>query len=176
MEQDLRIPIGQFEAPAEISTALLKQYISQIEATPENLKLAVAGLSDEQLDTAYRPGGWTVRQLVHHIPDSHLNCYVRFHWTLTEDQPQIKAYDEKGWAELPYQQKVPIQTSLDLLTSLHARWVILLKQLTEADLDRSFIHPDDGKHYPLRLAVALYAWHGNHHVAHITALRKRMGW
>lgn len=176
MDQDLRYPIGQFEAPAEITTDYLSNCIARIKAAPEKLIQAITGLTDTQLDTPYRPGGWTVRQLVHHLPDSHLNSYIRFHWTLTEATPSIKAYDEKRWAELPYLKSVPVEASLSLLASLHARWVVLLENLNEEDLDRSFIHPEDGKVYPLRLAIPLYAWHGDHHIAHIEALKKRMDW
>lgn len=176
MDQDLRYPIGQFEAPKEITADYLKNCIARINAAPEKLAQAISGLTDEQLDSPYRPGGWTVRQLVHHIPDSHLNCYIRFHWALTEARPTIKAYDEQRWAELPYLADVPVETSLSLLASLHARWIVLLENLTEDDMDRSFIHPEDGKAYTLRLAIPLYAWHGDHHIAHIEALRRQMGW
>jgi len=136
---------------------------------------AVAGLSESQLATPYRPGGWTVRQLAHHVPDSHINSYTRFRLALTEDNPVIKPYDEKRWAELGDVATVPVEVSLGLLESLHARWVPLMRSLSAADWKRSFRHPELGA-VSLENNAALYAWHGRHHVAHITALRERMSW
>jgi hypothetical protein len=172
---DLQYPIGRFEWRAENSAAVRLQLIAAIEQAPANLRAAVAGLSGAQLDTPYRPGGWTVRQVVHHVPDSHLNSYVRFRLALTEDEPTIKPYDESRWAELPDARAADVEISLALLESLHHRWVLLLRSLSSADFARSFRHPELGL-VTLDKNLALYAWHGRHHVAHITALRTRMGW
>lgn len=142
---------------------------------PENLRAAVEGLSAAQLDTPYRDGGWTVRQLVHHLADSHMNSYVRFRLALTEDWPTIKPYDEKLWAQLSDASTAPVETSLELLTALHERWVLLLRSLTAEQWQRGYVHPDNSRQ-TLAEAAALYAWHSRHHVAHITELRKRSGW
>jgi len=147
----------------------------EIEETPARLKAAVAGLSDVQLDTPYRPGGWTVRQVVHHVPDSHLNSYIRFRWALTEDEPTIKAYHEDRWAELSDARTAPVEVSLVLLESLHRRWVSLMGSLTGEEWKRTFVHPQLGP-VTLEKNAALYAWHGRHHVAHVTGLREREGW
>ncbi len=175
MTNDLRYPIGGFTRPSDVTDAARQQYIDEIAATPVHLRVAVDGLSDEQLDTPYRPGGWTVRQVVHHVPDSHLNAYVRFKWALTEDVPPIKTYDEKAWAELVEARTAPIDLSLALLDALHERWVLFLRALPEADYARAVQHPEWGR-VTLDMFLALYAWHGRHHVAHITSLRERMGW
>jgi uncharacterized damage-inducible protein DinB len=172
---DLRYPIGKFQYPAEVTAAERLLYIEQIAETPANLRAALEDLTQEQLDTPYRPQGWTVRQVVHHVPDSHMNSYIRFHWALTEENPTIKAYDETRWAELPDARTGPVEMSLTLLDALHVRWIALLRSLSEQDLKRTFQHPELGS-LPLDKVLALYAWHGRHHVAHITALRKRMGW
>lgn len=152
-----------------------RKFIAQIAETPAHLRGAIGGLSDSQLDTPYRPEGWTVRQVIHHVPDSHLNSYMRFKLALTEDEPTIKPYAEDRWAELTDGKSGPIEVSLRLLECLHSRWVALLRSMSEADWKRTFRHPDLGL---LRLDqnAALYAWHGRHHVAHITALRERMAW
>ncbi len=175
MSTDLRYPIGKFTFPEQATDAQCRQWIDEIAAAPAALRSAVAGLSPEQLDTPYRPGGWTVRQVVHHVPDSHLNSYVRFKLALTEEEPTIKPYDEARWAELPDTRETPVEVSLGLLDALHERWVTLLRSLSPADLERTFRHPEMGV-VPLRKNVALYAWHGRHHIAHITSLRARMGW
>ena len=172
----LSYPIGQFQLPEQITAETVRQYIDEIAGLPAQIRAAVQNLNDEQLDTPYRPGGWTVRQVIHHVPDSHLNSYIRFHWTLTEADPVIKPYDEKGWASLGYQNDMPIDVSLNLLEMLHVRWVYLLQSLTKQDLEKVFIHPDDNSKVPLKKAIAIYAWHGKHHLAHITSLRERMGW
>src|SRR5579871_3862943 len=174
-EPDLRFPIGKFSAPAEVSTADRKQFIEQLKAAPARIRAAVAGLDNRQLDTPYRPGGWTVRQVVHHLPDSHMNSYIRFRWALTEDAPVIKSYHEDRWAELFDARSGSIAASLELLEALHARWVVLLESLGEADWKRSYVHPENGPRN-LEQTLVLYAWHGRHHEAHITALRARMGW
>jgi len=151
------------------------QAISEIAEAPANLRAAVEGLTPEQLDTSYRSGGWTVRQVVHHVPDSHLNSYCRFKLALTEDEPTIRAYQEDRWAELEEARTAPVEVSLALLESLHRRWVLMLKSLAPADFQRTFRHPEIGV-VTLAQTACLYAWHGRHHVAHITSLRERMGW
>jgi hypothetical protein len=172
---DLQYPVGRFEFPREVSSEDRARFIQEIAETPANLRAAVTGLSAEQLDTPYRPGGWTVRQVVHHVPDSHMNSYVRFRLALTEDEPTIKPYDQSGWAELADARTAPIETSLTLLESLHERWVLLLRSLSPADLRRQFTHPELGV-VSLEKNMALYAWHRRHHVAHINSLRERLGW
>jgi uncharacterized damage-inducible protein DinB len=172
---DLRYPIGQFELVGEPEPAQLAVWIEEIAAAPQHLSAAIGGLSPDQLDTPYRPGGWTVRQLVHHVPDSHINAYVRYRLALTEDEPLIKPYDESRWAELQDARTAPVEASLALLEALHQRWTSLLRTLTPAQWRRTFRHPERGTP-SLRQDLGLYAWHGRHHVAHITALRKRMGW
>lgn len=172
---DLRYPVGDFRFPESVSAQELAAFMDQIAETPARMRAAIAGLSDSQLDTPYRPGGWTVRQLAHHVPDSHINSYTRFRLALTEDQPIIKPYEEKRWAELSDARTMPVEPSLALLESLHARWVPLLRSLSTADWKRTFRHPDLGL-VTLEKNAALYAWHGRHHVAHITAVRDRMHW
>jgi DinB superfamily len=172
---DLRYPIGKFKFPESVNPEDRVTFVQQISQTPAQMKAAVAGLSDEQLNTPYRPGGWTVRQVVHHVPDSHLNSYIRFRWALTEDDPPIKAYYEDRWAELPDARTAPVDVSLVLLESLHGRWGALLGSLTDQDWKRTFRHPELGP-VSLEKNAALYAWHGRHHVAHIRGLRERMGW
>ncbi len=172
-EPDLRYPIGRFEAPR--LPADRDPWLEQLTEAPALLRAAVAGLDDGRLDTAYRPGGWTVRQVVHHLPDSHMNSYIRFKWTLTEAEPVIKAYSEAEWAELA-DSRGPIEPSLLILDALHRRWLTLLQAMTDSDYQRTFEHPETGRHVSLTSTLALYAWHGRHHVAHITALRERLGW
>ena len=172
---DLRYPIGLFKFEGSVTEDQRERFIDQIEGTPAKLRAAVEGLSPEQLDTPYRPGGWTVRQLVHHLPDSHLNSYTRFKLALTEDEPTIKPYYEDRWAELDDARNAPIEISLALLGSLHQRWVLLLRSLAPQDFARTFRHPELGV-VSLDKNVSLYAWHGRHHVAHITSLRERMEW
>ena len=172
---DLRYPIGPFKFEGSVTEDQRQRFIDQIEGTPAKLRAAVEGLSPEQLDTPYRPGGWTVRQLVHHLPDSHLNSYTRFKLALTEDEPTIKPYYEDRWAELDDARNAPIEISLALLESLHRRWVLLLRSLAPQDFARTFRHPELGV-VSLDKNVSLYAWHGRHHVAHITSLRERMEW
>jgi uncharacterized damage-inducible protein DinB len=172
---DLRFPIGNFRAPATTTEAERAAFIEQIEAAPARLREAVHGLGREQLETPYRPGGWTVRQVVHHVPDSHLNSYMRFRLALTEDEPTIKPYQEDRWAELPDARTAPPEVSLDLLEALHRRWTRLLRSLTPPDWQRRFRHPELGL-MTLERTLALYAWHGRHHVAHVTSLRDRLGW
>jgi uncharacterized damage-inducible protein DinB len=172
---DLRYPIGPFEWNGESSEEQRRERIDRIEAAPVRLMAAVQGLSEEQLDTAYRPGGWTIRQVVHHVADSHLNSYTRFRLALTEDVPAIKGYDQERWAELPDAKTAPVLVSLVLLEALHRRWVQLLRSMAPADFARTFVHSELGK-VTLDRNLALYAWHGDHHTGHITGLRERMGW
>jgi hypothetical protein len=172
---DLRYPIGDFQFSGKFTEEERKRAIGVIESTPANMRAAVKGLQEKQLNTPYRPGGWTVREVVHHVPDSHLNAYIRFKLALTEDVPTIKAYDEQLWAKLEDSKRTPIETSLTLLESLHDRMTILLKSLKPTDFARKFNHPERGA-MTVDSLLALYAWHGPHHVAHITELRKREGW
>jgi hypothetical protein len=172
---DLSYPIGKFHYEGSLTEAQKQEALHHIAETPVRLRAAVKGLSDAQLDTPYRPGGWTVRQVVHHVPDSHLNSYVRFKLALTEQEPTIKPYAEDRWAELADSRATPIEVSLTLLDSLHDRWVRLLRTLTTEDWKKSFRHPELGL-MPLERNLALYSWHGRHHIAHITALREREGW
>lgn len=174
METDLRYPIGKPERPDKLTEAQRREFIQAIAEAPAKLRAAVAGLSQQQLDTQYRPGGWTVRQVVHHLADSHMNSFTRFKLALTENEPTIKPYDEALWAELP-DSKGPIDSSLTLLDSLHQRWVSLLNAIPPADWAKKFNHPESGPQ-TLDKALAVYGWHGRHHVAHITALRERNGW
>ena len=172
---DPRYPIGKFEWTGASTEADRQKFIAQIEEAPAKLRAAVKGLTGPQLDTPYRDGGWTVRQVVHHLPDSHMNAYVRFKLAATEDYPTIKPYEEKLWANLADAKAAPIEPSLALLESLHYRWVLFLKSFSAADWARKLKHPELGE-VALDKYLAIYAWHGRHHVAHITALRERMKW
>jgi hypothetical protein len=172
---DLRYPIGKFKFEGPTTPEQREELLNQIEQAPSRLRAAVKGLSDQQLDTPYRPEGWTVRQVVHHIPDSHLNAYIRYKLALTEDEPTIKPYAEDRWAQLADTQATPVEVSLAMLDSLHNRWVHLLRSLQPDDWKRAFRHPELGL-VSLEKNLALYAWHGRHHVAHITSLRERNGW
>src|SRR5437016_3872899 len=172
---DARFPIGKFHFDGQLSEAQRSSLINDIAGAPAAMRTAVKGLTPEQLNTPYREGGWTVRQVVHHVPDSHLNAYVRFKLALTEDDPTIKPYAEDRWAQLADTPGTPIDVSLTLLDSLHDRWVRLLKSLTPDQWKRTFRHPEMGP-MTLEKTLALYAWHGPHHVAHISELRKRMSW
>ncbi len=173
--KDPRYPIGKFEPKDSYTSAEVSSNILKIEGLPAQLEEAVRTLSAAQLDTPYREGGWTVRQVIHHVPDSHLNAYIRTKWTLTESTPTIKAYDEKLWAETAETSLDP-ELSLAFLKALHAKWVVLLKRLSPADLAREFYHPDSKKHQRLDRIIAMYAWHGAHHLAHITELKNAQGW
>lgn len=174
---DLRYPIGRHEMyrDAVLTSQSRIDAIDHIAQTPSRLRAAVGGLNPEQLDTPYRPGGWTVRQVIHHLPDSHINAYVRFKLALTENEPTIKPYDEALWAKLPDSRETPIDVSLTLLTALHERWTTLLRGMREEEFARRVNHPEIGI-VTLDSFVSSYAWHGQHHVAHITSLRDRMGW
>jgi DinB superfamily len=170
-----RFPIGKFHYDGPPTEAQRAQFIANIEQIPAALRAAVKGLSPQQLDTPYREGGWTVRQVAHHVPDSHMNAYVRYKLALTEDDPTIKPYAEDRWAQLADTKSTPVEVSLTLLDSLHSRWVKLLRSLKPEDWKRTFRHPELGS-VSLEKNLALYSWHGQHHVAHVTELRKRMGW
>lgn len=172
---DPRYPIGPFKFEGNVAETVHQLWIEQIASAPALLRKAVAGLSEKQLSTPYRDGGWTVRQVVHHVPDSHLNAYIRFKLTLTEEEPTIKPYNEARWAELVDTKITSIEVSLNLLDSLHLRWVSLLRSLQPGDLNRALRHPESGI-MTLEKLLALYAWHGRHHTAHITSLRERQGW
>jgi len=172
---DPRFPIGKYQVPAEVTPAMREQAIREIAETPQKLRAAVTGLNDTQLDTPYREGGWTVRQVVHHVPDSHMNAYVRWRLALTEAEPTIKPYAEAEWANLEDAAHAPIEVSLNLMEPLHERWVRLLRSLKQEDFARTFRHPDHGVR-TLDWMLFLYAWHGKHHTAHITELRKQRGW
>ena len=172
----LSFPLGPYVPEESLTPARRAELIGQISDAPTRLRAAVDRLTDEQLDTRYRPDGWTVRQLAHHVPDSHLNAYIRFKLALTEVNPTIKPYDEARWAELPDTAGTSVAVSLVLLEALHRRWVVLLRAMTDAEWSRTFFHPEKQQSLSLDWFLGLYAWHGRHHVAHITGLRERMGW
>jgi hypothetical protein len=172
---DLRYPVGRFDPKIEVTPELRREWLDVLAELPALFREAVEDLSPEQLDTPYRPDGWTVRQLAHHVPDSHMNAYVRMKLALTEDSPAIKTYEEALWAELPDARVTPVEVSLTLLEALHQRWVLLLNALTDEQWARAFRHPEWGN-VSVGLALGLYAWHSRHHLAHATRLRERMGW
>ena len=172
--KDLRYPIGEFRFTGALSDHQRAHAIHEISVAPKMLREVVSDLSEEQIDTPYRDGGWTVRQVVHHLPDSHMNSYVRLKLALTEEIPTIRTYEEALWAQLP-DSRAPVELSLRLLEALHARWVHLLSHIEDEQWDRSFLHPDLGRMRVDEL-LAFYAWHGKHHIAHITSLRSRQGW
>ena len=174
--EELRYPIGRFQVPADVEKGHIQAWIRDIEALPGDLRQRVEPLSESQLNTRYRPEGWTIRQVVHHIPDSHMNSFIRFKWALTEDRPRIKAYDEERWAEFGDYSSVSVTVSLFLLESLHQRWVGLLRSLGPEDLEREFIHPETGSVTNLAENIGAYAWHGRHHLAHIEQTIQREGW
>jgi len=172
---DLRYPIGRFQAVTPITSELRAAAIDTVAGLPERLRHAVAGLSDSQLDTRYRPDGWTVRQVVHHVADSHMNGMIRVKLALTEDTPTIKPYDENAWATLA-DMRLPVAVSLNLVEAIHARWVAIYRSMTLADFSRSFVHPELGATLTLDWHLQNYDWHSRHHLAHITELRRREGW
>jgi hypothetical protein len=172
---DPRYPIGKFHWSGKATAREREERIAQIAACPADMRAAVRGLNETQLDTPYREGGWTVRQVVHHVPDSHMNAYVRFKLGLTEDKPTIKPYEENSWAQLADSRTAPVEVSLALLERLHERWVMVLRAMSEKDFARLINHPESGVQLLDRM-LALYAWHGRHHVAHVTSLRERQGW
>jgi uncharacterized damage-inducible protein DinB len=172
---DPRYPIGDFAVPPDVTPALRETALTEIAAAPANLRAAIAGLNDSQLGTPYRDGGWTVRQVIHHVADSHINAYIRWRFALTENEPTIKPYNEASWANLEDAHNAPPEVSLRLLDSLHERWVRLLRSVKPNDFARTFRHPDHGIRN-LDWMLFLYAWHGRHHTAHITELRKQKSW
>jgi hypothetical protein len=174
-EKDPRYPAGKFQMPAEVTQELRATAIETISELPENLRNAVAGLSSEHLDTPYREGGWTVRQVVHHLADSHAQAFMRLRWALTEDWPLVMGYDEKAWAELHDSLVAPVEWSLEIIEATHARWVMLLSTLTEGQWMRGFKHAERGPS-TIEQVTLLYAWHSIHHTAHITHLRQQKGW
>lgn len=174
-EEELRYPIGKFVAKDSYTAEEISAAIDRIEAMPARMEKAAAGLTTAQLDTPYREGGWTLRQVLHHVPESHMNAYIRFKWTLTEETPTIKAYNEKAWAQTPEISLDPA-ISINLLKALHIKWVALLRTLGPSHLDRQFFHPDSQRYNRLDRMIFMYAWHGEHHLAHITKARERMGW
>ena len=176
MSSDPRYPIGPFQRKDTLTDDERRAMLDDIAATPARMREAVAGLSDEQLDTPYREGGWTLRQVVHHVPDSHLNAYCRLKLALTEEQPTIRPYDESLWAKLDDSKSTPIEVSLTLLESLHARWMEIFHSMKPEDFRRTFRHPEHDGTPTLDWLVAMYAWHGKHHVGHITSTRQRLGW
>lgn len=173
---DLRYPIGRHTHPESITREQRARFIDDIAACPAAIRAAVKGLDDTRLDTPYRDGGWTVRQVVHHVPDSHLQAYVRIKLALTEDEPTIKAYEEDRWAELPEARSAPIEMSLALLDAVHARWIAALRALEPGQFARCYFHPQQQRALSVDQTLALYSWHGRHHVAHIQSLREREGW
>jgi uncharacterized damage-inducible protein DinB len=172
---DLRYPIGPFTPPVNPTSEWRRQSIDALAQTPARLRAAVTGLSESQLSTPYRDGGWTVRQVVHHVADSHVNAYVRLKLALTESAPTIKPYQESLWARLPDSEGVSIDVSLVLLDALHTRWVSVLRSMRDEDWNREYQHPETGRH-DLNYLLGMYAWHGAHHTAHVTTLRERKGW
>jgi hypothetical protein len=171
-DEHLRYPIGKFSAQDSYTAQELQQYINRIEALPSKIEALIRNFTAAQYDTPYREGGWTARQVLHHVADSHMNAYIRFKWTLTEDTPLIKAYDEKFWAETP-EVKLDPQISVNLLKALHVKWVALLKLIRPEDLKRAFTHPDTKKNVPLDRLMATYAWHGEHHLGHLEIISKK---
>ncbi len=172
----LKYPIGKFVKPAIINKDIINSYISDIESFPSRLEKEAIKLKDQQLDTPYRPQGWTLRQVVNHCADSHMNSLVRFKLTLTEDKPIIKPYYEERWAELSDSKSMPLEPAIQMLYGIHSRWTVLLNSLSESDLKRSFTHPEHGKEFTIEENIGIYAWHCNHHLAHITTLKKSKGW
>jgi uncharacterized damage-inducible protein DinB len=173
---DLRYPVGKFERRETLTPEERRKALDTIAAVPKKMREAIRGLSDAQLDTPYREGGWTVRQVVHHVPDSHMNAFIRMKLALTEEKPVIKPYDESEWAKLADARDTPIETSLTLLDSLHQRWDTLSRSLKDNDFKRTFRHPEHEGDLSLDWLLAMYEWHGRHHVGHITSLRDRMNW
>jgi DinB superfamily len=176
MEDQLRYPIGKFKAPETYTSDYLSERIQAIAQFPELLKNEVMHLTDEQLDTPYRDGGWTIRQVVHHCADSHMNCFIRIKWALTEDNPTIKFYYEDRWGDMADNVTMPVGPSLAFLEGLHFRLAYLMKSLSITDLEKSFIHPEHNASFQIKEIIGTYAWHGSHHLAHINELKKRKGW
>ena len=174
--EKLRYPIGKFIVPEIFSSDYINTKIAEISSFPERLKKEVLYLTEEQLETPYRQDGWTIRQVIHHCADSHMNCFIRIKWALTEDKPVIKFYHEDLWSELHDNLTMPIQPTLSFLEGLHFRLAYLMNSLSEPDLEKTFIHPENNKEFKIKEIIGTYAWHGNQHLAHITELKKRKGW
>jgi len=175
MSVDPRYPLGKLMYEGLADEATRAKRITIIAETPAKFRAAVSGLTEAQLDTPYRDGGWTVRQLAHHVPDSHMNAYIRFKWGLTEDAPTIKVYDENAWSQLADSKTTPVEVSLNLLENIHTRWMNILRSMTSKDFERKLVHPANGE-MTLDKVLNVYAWHGPHHTAHVTELRKAKGW
>ncbi|MBX5438680.1 MAG: putative metal-dependent hydrolase [Thermoflavifilum sp.] len=173
---DLRYPIGRFQPPDPITENHILQSIEAVEQLPTQIEQAILNLDATQLQTPYRPGGWTVQQVVHHVADSHMQAYSRFKLALTEDQPTIKPYAEDRWAMLPDSRLLPVEVSLTLLHALHRRWVVLMRHMSKDDWERTYYHPEQQRIFTLSWVVCMYAWHGRHHLMHILKLRERMSW
>jgi DinB family protein len=174
--EKLKYPIGKFVSPTAYSSDYILDRITEVESFAERLKTETSHLNNDQLNTPYRPGGWTVRQVIHHCAESHMNCFIRIKWALTENNPVIKPYDENLWSALPDNLHMPINASLALLEGLHSRLTFILKSLSDAELEKSFIHPENNSEYKIKEIIGLYAWHGNHHLSHITNLKKYKNW
>ncbi len=175
--ENLQYPIGKYAAPEKITATDIRQWIKDIQTLPTDLKKAVAKLSDEQLDTPYRPDGWTIRQVVHHVADSHANAYIRFKLAMTEENPTIRPYLEDRWAELTEAKTAPVGISINLITALHKRWVLFLKNISKKEFDKhTFFHPASQKVFSLAFTLGMYSWHGRHHLKQITDLIARKGW
>ena len=173
--EDLKYPIGKYIVQP-FSEKVWKQWLNDIKFLPQHLETAILDLDEAQLQTPYREGGWTVHQLVHHVADSHMNAYIRFKLGLTEENPTIKPYNEAAWAKMIDTEKLPINLSLTILHAMHARWHLILANMSREDLERTVYHPEYQKEYTLWDLLGLYAWHSKHHTKHITSLRERMGW
>ena len=174
--EKLKYPTGKFSMPSNPTDAMHQIWLNDLATLPGRLESVVVTLDDQQLGTPYRPDGWTVRQVVHHLADSHMNAFCRIKLTLTEDSPAIKPYEEGAWAEMSDYTSLPIDPSLNIIRGLHLRMVNVLKNISKTDFQKHYVHPEYGKTYTLEAVLALYAWHSNHHLAHITELKKRMGW
>lgn len=174
--EQLKYPRGQMEVRSNPSAAEVEAWLRELESFPAQWRAALQDLSDEQLDTPYRPGGWTVRQLAHHVPDSHVQAYIRTNWTLTEERPTIKPYDQDAWSKLEYYRTAPIASSLDFVDLVHKRWLAILRALSPAQWKREYVHPEHNRSFALDELIQVYAWHSRHHLAHVTSLRQRNGW
>ncbi|MGB3463826.1 MAG: putative metal-dependent hydrolase [Cyclobacteriaceae bacterium] len=172
----LKYPIGQVEIPEDISQAMIDEAINRLEQLPSRYSKSLEHLDENQLNSPYRPNGWTIRQVVHHVAESHMNGFIRFKWALTEDTPSIKAYHEQLWADHTDVKDAPVAIGLHLIAALHAKWVYLMKGMTDAEWARKYFHPEADRTFMLKESLIVYDWHGKHHLAHITSLRERMGW
>ena len=174
--EPFRFPVGRYSVPASISAEDRAKWIENIRSLPQKMRNVVVRLSEDQLNTPYRPEGWTIRQVIHHVADSQLNCYIRYKWTMTENNPTIKAYNQKDWGNLTDSLQGPVDMSLDLLEAVHKRWTWFMDNLNEDDWNRTFVHPENGRKISLNINLSVYSWHSDHHLAHITSLTERMNW